>query len=82
MRVLGIRWPKFRPPTITAEYRIAAALLGGWTLLTWGLAELYEIWEIWPLSAGGALLIVGLAYFVAMILEERERDAQPRPDAR
>lgn len=31
------------------------ALLGGWTLLTWGLAALLS-WKVWPISFGLFLL--------------------------
>lgn len=34
----------------------ASAILGGWALLTWGVADLAGVWQVWPLC-GGVLLL-------------------------
>ena len=33
------------------------AIVGGWGLMTWGVAELL-VWEVWPISGGLFLLSV------------------------
>lgn len=42
-RVLAASWP---------EILTAAALLLGWGLLTWGIADLIRRSAVWPLSGG------------------------------
>lgn len=40
---------------ITAEAIATAALVAGWTLITWGAASLL-VWQVWPISGGVFLL--------------------------
>lgn len=44
------------------EVVLVAAALGGWALMTWGVASLL-VWQVWPISAGlflFAFVAVGL----------------------
>lgn len=41
---------------VTPELVATAALLGGWCLVTWGVAALL-VWQVWPISVG--LLLLG-----------------------
>lgn len=38
-----------------AEVAHGLCIVGGWALVTWGVAEL-TVWQAWPLSAGLLLL--------------------------
>lgn len=39
-----------------AELAAGVALVAGWLLVTWALASMLRTWQVWPLSAGLALL--------------------------
>lgn len=41
-----------------AEILTTLAFVGGWLMITWGLAELVTVW-IWPISLGALLLSAG-----------------------
>lgn len=43
---------------VRAEILTTAAMLGGWALVTWGIA-LLTTWKAWPISAGLLLLSCG-----------------------
>lgn len=51
-------------PAALRDYRreilVSLAVLGGWTLLTWGVASLL-VWQVWPISFG--VLLLALAGF-------------------
>lgn len=44
---------------LVPEMLNATTILGGWALLTWGIADLVGVWQVWPLSGG--LLLLSLA---------------------
>lgn len=44
--------------TARAEILLTIALLGGWALVTWGIA-LLTTWKVWPISGGLLLLSCG-----------------------
>lgn len=52
MRAAGAPW-RYR-----GEILHSLAILGGWTLVSWGLASLL-VWQAWPISGG--LLLLSLA---------------------
>jgi protein-S-isoprenylcysteine O-methyltransferase Ste14 len=47
-----------RARAVGAEILLTIALLGGWALVTWGVA-LLTTWKVWAISAGLLLLSCG-----------------------
>lgn len=45
--------------SVRAELLHNGAIVFGWTLVTWGVATLIDVWQVWPISGG--LLLLSLA---------------------
>lgn len=57
-RLRTLPWP---------EIGAAAALLVGWSLVTWAIASVARTWQVWPLSGGVFLLsLFGWRYLYVM----------------
>lgn len=53
---------------LRAELLTGAAIVSGWGLVTWGIADLTSTWQAWPLSAGVFLLGIAGWRLVARIM--------------
>lgn len=62
------------------ELLTAAAILGGWLLVTWALAGWWS-WRVWPLSLGLLLLSAAGWKFIAQLAREGLYLLTRTPDA-
>lgn len=49
----------------------AALLLGGWSLVVWGIAEALQAPWVWLLGVGIALLAAGVVLLLVLVSEAR-----------
>lgn len=65
-----VRWRRAAAALPWAELAAASALVVGWLLVTWAVASLLGVWQVYPLSAGlFALSMFGWRYLYVMARE-------------
>ncbi len=67
-----------------AAVRVVVVLFlfaAGWLAITWGVAELLNRWQVWPISCGAALLLIAALSTWSMLLDMTREEANAGTDA-